>query len=111
MSSLEISIFLHYPRTAISAVSNERPTSSLITVPPVKIAISARMAFLLSPKAGALTAAILSPPLNLLRTKAAKASLSTSSEIRRRGLYSLAATSRKVRILYTLVIFFSTIRI
>jgi len=99
VSSLEISTFLHCPRTATSAVSKAKPTSSLITVPPVKMAISARMAFLFSPKAGALTAAILSPPLNLFKTKVAKASLSTSSVMSKRGLFSLAANSRKVRIL------------
>lgn len=89
---------MHCPRTATSAVSKLKPTSSLITVPPVKMAISARIAFLLSPKAGDFTAHILSPPLSLLRTKVAKASDSTSSAIIRRGLFSLEAVSRKVRI-------------
>jgi hypothetical protein len=72
--------------------------SSLITVPPVKIAISFKIAFLLSPKAGALTAHIFNPPLSLLRTKVAKASDSTSSHISKRGLYSFIACSKKCKI-------------
>ena len=41
--------------------------SSETTVPPVKIAISYKIAFLLSPNAGALTPTTLSPPLNLFK--------------------------------------------
>ena len=46
--------------------------------------MSSNIAFLLSPKPGAFTAAILREPLNLLTTKVAKASPSTSSEIIKR---------------------------
>jgi len=98
VSSFVISTFLHYPRTLGSDFSKDKPTSSEITVPPVKIAISARIAFLLSPKAGALTAQTFNPPLNLLRTRVAKASDSTSSEIISKGLFSLAACSKRGKI-------------
>ena len=63
------------------AFSIVKPLSSEITCPPVRIAISSNIAFLLSPKPGAFTAAILSEPLNLFTTKVANASPSTSSEI------------------------------
>ena len=49
--------------------------------PPVKIAKSSIIAFLLSPKPGALTAQTFKVPLNLLTTKVAKASPSISSAI------------------------------
>ena len=44
------------------------PISSVTTVPPVKTAISYNKFFLLSPKAGALTQATLTPFLNLFKT-------------------------------------------
>jgi len=43
--------------------------------------MSSSIAFLLSPKPGALTAAIFKPPLSLFTTKVAKASPSISSAI------------------------------
>jgi len=54
-------------------------------VPPVKIAISSKISFLLSPNPGALTAAIFSAPLILLTTNVANASPSTSSAIINKG--------------------------
>jgi hypothetical protein len=48
--------------------------------------MSSNIAFLLSPKPGALTAAIFNPPLSLLTTKVARASPSTSSEMINKGL-------------------------
>ena len=73
---------------SISSVvfSRLKPLSSEITVAPVSIAISSNIAFLLSPKPGALTAAIFRAPLNLLTTSVAKASPSTSSAIISNGL-------------------------
>ena len=56
VSSLVTMMFLHCPRTDGSLFSRVRPTSSEMTVPPVRMAMSLRIAFLLSPKAGALTA-------------------------------------------------------
>ena len=71
---------------SIVVFSRVNPLSSEITVPPVKIAISSSIAFLLSPKPGALTAAILRDPLNLLTTNVARASPSISSAIINKGL-------------------------
>ena len=48
--------------------------------------MSTNIAFLLSPKPGALTAATFKPPLNLLTTKVASASPSISSAIINNGL-------------------------
>ena len=74
------------PSISIVVFSMLKPLSSEITVPPVKIAISSSIAFLLSPNPGALTAAIFNAPLSLLTTKVAKASPSTSSAITSNGL-------------------------
>jgi hypothetical protein len=68
VSSLLTKMDLHCPKTDGSAFSSVNPKSSVITVPPVKTAISYKIAFLLSPNAGALTATTLSPPLNLFKT-------------------------------------------
>ena len=61
------------PSIERSAFSRENPLSSETTVPPVRIAISSSIAFLLSPNPGAFTAAIFNPPLSLLTTRVAKA--------------------------------------
>ena len=68
------------------ALSKVNPLSSEITVPPVKMAISSNIAFLRSPKPGALTAAIFKEPLNLFTTNVANASPSTSSATINNGL-------------------------
>ena len=73
------------PNISIVVFSRVNPLSSEITVPPVRIAISSNIAFLLSPKPGAFTAAIFRAPLSLLTTRVAKASPSTSSAITSRG--------------------------
>ena len=74
------------PNISKVVFSRVKPLSSDTTVPPVKIAISSNIAFLRSPNPGALTAAILREPRNLLTTKVAKASPSTSSAIINKGL-------------------------
>ena len=84
--SLSIVTLSALPNISIVVFSNVKPLSSDITVPPVNIAISSSIAFLLSPKPGALTAAILSDPLNLFTTRVARASPSTSSAITSKGL-------------------------
>mmetsp|Transcript_10572 Transcript_10572/g.1664 ORF Transcript_10572/g.1664 Transcript_10572/m.1664 type:complete len:260 (+) Transcript_10572:322-1101(+) len=94
VSSLVMMMDLQVPKTVGSDFSKESPISSEITVPPVRMAISFKIAFLLSPKAGALTAAILSPPLNLFKTKVAKASDSTSSQMIKRDLWACIACSK-----------------
>ena len=83
--SLSITILEADPRSSGVTLSNVLPSSSLITWPPVKIAISSSIAFLLSPKPGALTAAMFSIPLNLFTTSVANASPSISSAMIRRG--------------------------
>ena len=83
------------PRSSTVAPSKERPTSSDTTVPPVNIAISSSIAFLLSPKPGALHAAALTIPLKLFTTSVASASPSMSSAIIRRGLPAFATDSRR----------------
>ena len=83
--SLSIVTLSVVPNISIVAVSKENPLSSEITVPFVRIAMSSNIAFLLSPKPGALTAAIFKEPLNLFTTKVAKASPSTSSAIIKSG--------------------------
>ena len=69
------------PNNDKSASFNSYPNSSDITVPPVSIAISSNICFLLSPNPGALTATTSNVPLNLLTTNVDSASPSTSSAI------------------------------
>ena len=85
--------FFAVPRSLSSAFSRLNPTSSEITVPPVRIAMSSNIAFLLSPKPGALTATTFTTPLILLTTRVASASPSTSSAIINRGLLAFATPS------------------
>ena len=67
------------PRSATVAESSLRPTSSLSTVPPVRMAMSSSIALRRSPKPGAFTARQLRVPRSLLTTRVARASPSTSS--------------------------------
>ena len=73
---------------SISSVtfSSLMPRSSLITWPPVRMAMSSSIALRRSPKPGALTAATLRPPRSLLTTRVASASPSTSSAMISSGL-------------------------
>lgn len=107
VSSLVTTTYLHYPRTVNSDFSSVNPISSLTTVAPVRTAISFKIAFLLPPNAGALTAQTLSPPLSLFTISYASASLSQSSQTNSTGLLSLTLCSKKWRIDYKFVIFFS----
>jgi hypothetical protein len=61
------------------AFSRVRPTSSEMTVPPVRMAMSCSMALRRSPKPGALTAQTLTMPRMVLTTSVASASPSMSS--------------------------------
>ncbi len=78
-----------------------------MNLPPVSIAISSIIAFLLSPNPGAFTAQHLRTPLNLFTTNVARASPSTSSAIIRSGLPSLTTCSKSGTISFTEDIFFS----
>ena len=69
------------PSIVKSASSSLYPFSSEITVPPVRIAISSNISFLLSPNPGALTATIFKEPLRRFTTSVANASPSMSSEM------------------------------
>ncbi len=64
------------------------PSSSLTTVPPVSVAMSASMALRRSPKPGAFTAATASRPRILLTTRVASASPSTSSATTSSGFFT-----------------------
>ena len=107
MFSLLTVTFFAVPKSFNSAFSRLSPTSSEITVPPVNIAISSNIAFLLSPNPGALTATTLTTPLMLFTTRVASASPSTSSAIIRRGLLALATPSSTGNISLMFVIFLS----
>ena len=74
------------PKRSIVALSSLRPTSSLMTWPPVRTAMSCIIALRRSPKPGALTAVELNVPRILLTTSVAKASPSTSSAMINNGL-------------------------
>ena len=82
------------PNISIVVFSKVYPLSSEITVPPVKMAISSNIAFLLSPKPGAFTAAIFKAPRNLFTTNVDKASPSTSSAIINNGFPDCATGSK-----------------
>ena len=109
--SLVITTFLALPKSSKVALSNSIPSSEEITVPFVNIAISCSIAFLRSPKPGALTAATLTIPRILLTTRVAKASPSTSSAMISKGLPDFATPSNKVKMSRILLIFLSTKRI
>ena len=89
-------------------LSSEIPAYSLMYCPPVKTAISCMVAFLLSPKDGALTTQIFKLLFNLLMIKLVSNSLSTSSAMIRSGLFYLYANSKYGRISWILESFFST---
>src|SRR4029450_4430892 len=77
--SFSMMTFLARPSMAVVTFSSLMPSSSEMSWPPVRIAMSSSMALRRSPKPGALTAATLSPPRSLLTTRVARASPSTSS--------------------------------
>ncbi len=79
VSSLVTTILRAEPNNSTVAFSNLRPTSSAITVPPVRMAMSWSMALRRSPKPGAFTATDLKVPRILFTTKVASASPSMSS--------------------------------
>ena len=111
VSSFPTSIFFACPRSSILTPSRVKPTSSEITVPPVRIAISSSIAFLLSPKPGALTATALIVPRILFTTNVARASPSSSSAIIKSGLLAFATCSKTGNKSLMLDIFLSCKRI
>ncbi len=104
-------IRLAVPRCSKVAPSRSRPTSSEITVAPVRTAISSNIALRRSPNPGALHAETLTIPRRLLTTNVASASPSTSSAIINNGLPALATASSKGSNSRMLDIFLSTNKI
>ena len=99
-----------WPRASIVASFNSRPRSSVITVPPVKMAISSSMALRRSPKPGALTATTLKVPRILFKTRVGRASPSTSSAIIKSGRLLWRILSRSGKISWIFEIFLSVIK-
>ena len=99
--------FFALPRSSTVAPSSDIPTSSEITVPPVKIAISSSIALRLSPNPGALHAAALTVPRKLFTTSVARASPSMSSAMINNGLPTFATDSSRGNISLILEIFLS----
>ncbi len=81
VSSLVTTTFLALPSRSSPTFSSFSPTSSLMTCPPVRVAMSWSIALRRSPNPGALTATTLNVPRILLTTSVASASPSTSSAI------------------------------
>ena len=92
--SLSAQTFSARPQSSTVTLSSFRPVSSEITEPPVKIAMSSSIAFLRSPKPGALTAKRLKAPRSLLTTRVARASPSISSAIMTIFLVTLTTPSK-----------------
>ncbi len=86
VSSLVTTNLRALPSRSIVVLSSLRPTSSEMTWPPVRMAMSPSRALRRSPKPGAFTATLLKVPRILLTTRVARASPSTSSEMIASGL-------------------------
>ena len=89
VSSLVTTTLRARPSMSTVTFSSLRPTSSLMTVAPVRMAMSWIMALRRSPKPGALTATDGKVPRILLTTRVASASPSTSSAMMTRPLAGL----------------------
>ncbi len=98
------------PKSSGLTESSLRPTSSLMTVPPVSVAMSRSISLRRSPKPGALTARTEMVPLSLLTTSVARASPSMSSAMIRMGLPCWTPFSSAGSMSWTLEIFLSVIR-
>ena len=108
--SLSTLTCLAWPSISKVASFSSMPTSEEMTVPPVRTAMSSSMAFLRSPKPGALTATQLKEPRSLLTTRVARASPSTSSAMISSFRPFCTTCSRRGRISWMLEIFLSVIR-
>ncbi len=89
---------------------NSRPKSSVITVPPVKIAMSSSIALRRSPNPGAFTATTLNVPRILFKTSVGNASPSTSSAMINNGFDCCKICSNNGKISWMLEIFLSVIK-
>ena len=107
--SLSTIILSAAPKKERSAASNFVPVSSDITIPPVKVARSLNISFLLSPNPGDFTAQQFTVPLSLFTTSVANASPSTSSAIIKNGFPVFAIFSTNGKNSAILLIFLSVI--
>src|SRR6267143_100787 len=105
--SLSTTTFLARPRSSSLMFSSLIPRSSVIALPPVRVAMSSSMAFRRSPKPGAFTAPQFSVPRSLFTTKVASASPSMSSAMMRKGLPARATCSSSGSMSFITLIFFS----
>src|SRR2546427_558387 len=80
--SLSTVIRLALPRSSIFTFSSLIPRSSVISLPPVRIAMSSSIALRRSPNPGAFTPAACRVPRSVLTTSAARGSPSTTSAVR-----------------------------
>ena len=109
--SLSTVTLLACPSASMVASFNSRPRSSVITVPPVKIAMSSSMALRRSPNPGALTATTLKVPRILFKTSVGRASPSTSSAMIKSGRLLCRILSSNGRISWIFDTFLSVIKI
>ena len=95
----------------MSAVFSSRPTSSLMTVPPVRVAISCSISLRRSPKPGALTQTTFRVPRRRFTIRVFRASPSTSSATMTSFLPDWTSCSRMGRMSAMTEIFLSVMRI
>ncbi|CPU65577.1 Uncharacterised protein [Mycobacteroides abscessus] len=110
VSSFVTTTLRAWPSRSSVAFSSLRPTVSVMTWPPVRIAMSWSMALRRSPKPGALTATDLNVPRILLSTRVASASPSTSSAMMRSERPAFMTWSRTGSRSFTFEILDSTMR-
>ncbi len=110
VSSLVTTTRRALPSMSRVTFSSFRPTSSEMTWPPVRMAMSWSIALRRSPKPGAFTAADLKVPRILFTTRVARASPSTSSAITTSGLPDCMTFSSSGSSSWTLEIFLPTSR-
>ena len=108
--SLSAVIFLAWPRSSIFTFSSLIPRSSVMHLPPVRMAMSSSIALRRSPNPGAFTARTCSVPRSLFTTSVARASPSTSSAMITRGRPPFATCSSSGSRSRMLEIFFSWMR-
>ena len=94
VASFPTVILLAEPNHLTSNFSKRIPLSVDTTVPPVRVAISSKIAFLRSPKSGAFTATTGRIPLILLTTIVESASPSISSAITNSDLFCCDTPSK-----------------
>ena len=108
--SLSTVTFFELPSMSSVTFSSLMPRSSLMSLPPVRTAMSSRIAFRRSPKPGALTAHTWNVPRSLFTTSVASASPSTSSAMIMSGRPVLATLWRSGSMSWRFEIFFSKSR-